>query len=190
MLALDIDYTDDIALLANTPIQAESLLQCLEQAAGSIGLHVNAGKIEYMGFNQKGDIVTLNGGSLKLVEKFTYLRSSVSTTENDIKMQLVKAWAAINRLLIIWKSKSDKIKGNGSTTWTLTKCIEKKLDRNYTRMLWTTWNKSWKQHPTKQQLYGHLPPISKTIQIRWTRHAGHYWRSKDELISNILWWTP
>ena len=50
-------------------------------------------------------------------------------------------------------------------------------------------NKSRKQHPTKNQLYGHLPPICKTIQIRWTRHVGHCWRSKDELISNVLLWT-
>ena len=32
---------------------------------------------------------------------------------------------------------------------------------------------------TKQQLPRHLPPISKTIQIRWTRHARHCWRNKD-----------
>ncbi len=42
-------------------------------------------------------------------------------------------------------------------------------------------NKSWKQHPTKQQIYGHLPPISQTIQVRRTRHAEHCWRSKDGL---------
>ena len=49
---------------------------------------------------------------------------------------------------------------------------------------------SWRQHPTRLQLYGHLPPITKTIQVRRTRHAGHCWRSKDELISNVLLWTP
>ena len=47
----DTDYTDDIAFLANTPTQAEILLQSLEQAAAGIGLHVNADKIEYMCFN-------------------------------------------------------------------------------------------------------------------------------------------
>ena len=57
-------------------------------------------------------------------------------------------------------------------------------------MLRAILNKSWKQHPTKQQLYGRLPPISKTIQIRRTRHAGHCWRSKNELISDVLQWTP
>ena len=56
----------------------------------------------------------------------------------------------------------------GCTTWMLTKWL-KKLDGNYTRML----NKSWWQHPTRHQLYGHLPPITKTIQVRRTRHAGH-----------------
>ena len=76
------------------------------------------------------------------------------------------------------------------TTWTLTKRLEKKLDGNYTRMLRAILNKSWRQHPTRHQLYGHLPPITKTIQVRRTRHAGHYWRSRDELISNVLLWTP
>ena len=51
-------------------------------------------------------------------------------------------------------------------------------------------NKSWRQHPTRHQLYDHLPPITKTIQVRRTRHAGHCWRSRDVLISDVLLWTP
>ena len=78
----------------------------------------------------------------------------------------------------------------GCTTWLLTKQQDKKLDGNYTRMLWAILNKFWWQHHTKQQLYGHLPPIMKTIQVRRTRHAGHCWRSRDELISDVLLWTP
>ena len=77
----------------------------------------------------------------------------------------------------------------GCTTWTLTKQLEKKLDGNYTRMLRTILNKSWSQHPTKYQLLGHLLPIIKTIQVKRTRHAGHCWRSRDELISDVLLWT-
>ena len=76
------------------------------------------------------------------------------------------------------------------TTWTLTKRLEKKLDGNYTRMLRVILNKSWQQHPTRHQLYGHLPPITKTIQVRRTRHAGHCWRSRDELIRDVLLWIP
>ena len=54
---------------------------------------------------------------------------------------------------------------------------------NYTRMLRAVLNKSWRQHPTRHQLYGHLPPITKTIQVRRTRHAG-------QLIRDVLLWTP
>ena len=144
-----------------------------------------------------------NGSSLKLVDKFTNLGSSVSSTETDINTPLAKAWTAIDRLSVIWKSdRTDKTKHSffpssmsillyGWTTRTQTRRMEKKFDGNYTRMLQAILNKSWrKQHPTKQQLYSHLPPITKTIQVRRTRHAGHCWRSRDELISDILPCTP
>ena len=77
---------------------SETLLHSLDQAAAGIGFHVNAHKTEYMCFNQRGDISTLNGSSLKLVGKFTYLGSSVSSNETDINTRLAKAWTAIDRL--------------------------------------------------------------------------------------------
>ena len=49
---------------------------------------------------------------------------------------------------------------------------------------------SWRQHPTRHQLYGHLPPITKSIQVRRTRYAEHCWRSRDELIRDVLLWIP
>ena len=67
---IDRDYANDIALLANTAAQAKSLLHSLEQTTGGIGLHVNAVKMEYICFNQRGEISTLKGGPLKLVDKF------------------------------------------------------------------------------------------------------------------------
>ena len=144
----DADYADDIALLANTPNQAETLLHSLERAATGIGLHVNAHKAEYMCYNQTADITILDGATLKLVDKFTYQGSSVSSTEKDIDTRLTKAWTAINTLSIIWKPDlTDKMKRSffqaavvsillyECTTWTLTKRLKKKLDGNYTRML-------------------------------------------------------
>ena len=113
---------------------------------------------------------------------------SVSSTEKDIDTRLTK---------VIWKSDlTDKIKHSffqaavvsiqlyGCTTWTLAKRMKKKLDGNSTRMLRAILNKSWRQHPKKHQLYGHLP--TKTIKVRRTRHAGHCWRSRDELIGDFL----
>ena len=138
---------------------------------------------------------------LKLIPTHTLSKSN--STENDIDTRLTKAWTAIDRLSIIWKSDlTDKMKRSffqavvvsillyGGTTWTLTKRLEKKLDGNYTRMLRAILNKSWRQHPRRHQLYGHLPPITKTIQVRRSWHAGYCWRSKDKLISDVLQWTP
>ena len=95
----------------------------------------------------------------------------------------------LDRLSIIWKSDlTDKMKRSffqagvvsillyGCTTWTLTKRLKKKLDGNYTRMLRAILNKFWRRHPTRHQLYSHLPPITKTIQVRRIRHAAHCWR--------------
>ena len=65
----------------------------------------------YVSFNQGGDISTLKDGSLKLVDNFTYLESSVLSTEKDTNTRLAKAWTAINRLSVIWISDlTDKIK--------------------------------------------------------------------------------
>ena len=191
---LDYSVRDELKVpwncnLFSWTLTGESWALQLEQAAGGIGLHVNTDKMEYMCFNLRGNISTLKSGLLKQVDKFTYLRSSVSSTETDINTWLAKAWTAIDRLSVIWKSDlTNKIKCSfyqavvmlillyGYTIWTLTKCMEKKLDSNYTRMLQAILNKSWRQHPTKQQ----------TIKVRRTRYAERCWRSKDELISNIL----
>ena len=109
-------------------------------------------------------------GSLKLVDKFTYVGSNVSSTGTDIDTRLTKAWTDY-RLSVIWKSDlTDKMKRSffhavvvlillyGCTTWTLTKRMEKKVDGNYTRMLRAILNKSWRQHPHKAAAI--LPPTT------------------------------
>ena len=154
------------------------LLHSLERAAAGIGLHVNAHKTEYMCFNQAGHISTLDGTSLKLVDKFTYLGSSVSSTEKDIDTRLTKAWTVIDKLSVIWKSVlADKMKSSffqaavvsillyGCTTWTLTKRLEKKLDGNYTRMLRAISNKSWRQHLTNTNYTATCLPLRKLSKL-------------------------
>ena len=140
---------------------------------------MNLDKTEYMCFVLYGDISTLDGKPLKLVEPFTFLGRDISSTERDINTRIGKAWTAMDKLSIIWKSDlTDKLKRDffqavavsvllyGSTTWTLTKRLENKLDGSCTRMLRAALNKSWRQHPTKKQLYRHLPPITQTIRER------------------------
>ena len=75
--------------------------------------------------------------------------------------------------------------GCAGSVWMYQWKTEKKLYRNYTKMLCAVFNKSWKQHPTKQQLYSHLLFIWQTIQVRLARHADYCWTRT----SDILLWT-
>ena len=115
----------------------------------------------------------------------TIIQWSDNSTSNPF--HYVRSGDEVHELKNTWYHTKLHIK---YTTWTLTKRLEKKLDANYTRILRAILDKSWRQHPTRHKLNGHLPPIMKTIQVRRTRHAGHCWRSKDKLISDVLLWTP
>ena len=126
-------------------------------------------------------LVILLADTLWLVNKW-------KNTDSNVTASRAYFGTKINTLFL--RQSADYILLYGCTTWTLTKWLEKKLDGNYTRMLRAILNKSWRQHPRSYQLYGHLPPITKTIHVRRTRKAGHCWRSRDELISNVLLQTP
>ena len=168
---------------------------------GQLGLHDAPRVVGSDGTVSIVEIVSLfprvENLKVKKVIKVSYLnyRESSVFRVKDIDTRLTKAWTAIDRLSIIWKSDlTDKMKRSffqaavvsillyGCTTWTLTKRLEKKLDGNYTRILRAILNNSWRQHPRRHQLYGHLPPITKTIQVRRNRYAGHCWRSRDKYI--------
>ena len=100
----DADYAVDQALLTNTPAQPQSLLHSLKQAAGGIDLYVSTNKTEFMCFKQKKELSPiLVVKTLKLVDKFTYLGSNISSTESDVNMHQVKTWNANDKLLIMWK---------------------------------------------------------------------------------------
>ena len=89
---------------------------------------------------------------------------------------LAKVWNAIDKLSIIWKSDlSNKMGFLPSCSCIHTIIWMHHMDTTKTNrekarweqhMLCAVLNKLWKQHPIKQQPYGHLPPISQTIQIR------------------------
>ena len=199
----DADYADDLAFFSDTIQGAEKLLHHLEEASSNIGLRVNAKKTEFISYNEEGTMKTQNNIPLKKVDDFKYLGSYIASTDNDIKINIGKAWSALTNMNAIWKSNlPDGLKREffrstvetvllyGSTTWTLTKKLEKTLDGTYTRMLRAVLNVSWKYHPTRARLYGPLPPISHTIRERRVTFAGHCWRSKEELVSDLILWEP
>ena len=198
----DADYADDLALLARSPTQAKTLLHSLERAAEGFSLHVNAHKTEYMCFNQTGDISTLNGSSLKLVDKFTYRGSSVTSIETVIDTRLPKAWTAINRLLVIWKSGlTDKMKRSffqaavvsrllyGCTTWTLIKRMGKKkawrqLNQECCEQYWTSPGGNTPQSSSYMTTYHSSWKLSKLDEPDMQDIAGEAWASSLVMDSN------
>ena len=165
----DADYANDIPILANTSNQAETLLHSLERATAGIGLHINSHKSEYMCFNQTGDISTLDGSPLKLVDIFTYLGSSVSSTEKDIDTRLTKAWTAIHKLSIIWKSDlADKMK----------RCIVTGICMHYLDANKTAGEKARRQlHKNAasiiEQVLEATPHRAPTIRLRTSHHENY-----------------
>ena len=133
--------------------------------------------------------VELYSTDLQCKEMSIHVNNSMQLFYILFYIALYQTWP-IKWNAVSFRQRSISILLYGCTTWTLTKWLEKKLDGNYTRMLRAILNKSWRQHPTRHQLYCHLPLITKTIQARRTRHAGHSSRSRDELISDVLLWTP
>ena len=176
----------------------------VELAVAQVGLQANETKTDYMMYNQpKGDLMTLNGGKLKMVDDFQYLGSRIASTEKDITMRIGKAWSALQKLNVIWKSRLKRqLKINlfratvetvliyGATTWTLTKSLTRRLDGVYTRMLRAALDVSWKTHTTNKKLYGNIPPISQTIKERRLQFSGHCSRAKNEVISEVILWEP
>ena len=186
----DTDFADDISLISSSLQNAQDLLISLEKAANCVGLYLNESKTEFMTNSPTLDntfiMKTLNGYNLKLVNDYKYLGSYISSSEKDFNTRKGMAWSACNDLHKIWVSNlNTKIKVNifktiiepillyGSETWTLSAKQQKRVDGTYTRLLMRVKNLSWKQHPTKQQIYNNLPPVSQVIKRRRVQFAGH-----------------
>ena len=168
----DIDYVDDIALTSNILKDANALLLKIELAAKEIGLNINTDKTEYINLNQNNNLhmESIGGNMIKRVVDFKYIRSYIKSTDRDVNIRIDKAWATLNSMKSIWKSKlSEGLKRNffiaavesvlvyRSVTWTLTQSIENNIYRAYTRMFRDVTNTSWRDHLTTEKLYGGIP---------------------------------
>ena len=199
----DTDFADDIALISSALKNAQSLLISLEQAANSVGLHLNEKKTEYMNLSadKTSEIKTLSGALLNCKEDYKYLGSFISSSEKDFLTRKALAWVACNKLHKIWTSNLEvSIKTKiflttiqpillyGSETWTLSRKIEKRLDGTYTRLLMRAKNLPWQSHPTRQQIYGNLPSVSSLVRSRRVQFAGHCHRASSEVVSSLVLW--
>lgn len=204
----DTDFADDIALISSKLDGAQKLLISLESAANCIGLYLNESKTEYLTLNLDDSlpkiIKTISGIELNCVLDYKYLGSFISSSEKDFKIRKALAWSACNRLHKIWssdfldselkvkifKTTIEPILLYGSETWSLTRKLEKQLDGTYTRLLRRVKNLSWRDHPTKDTIYGSLKPVSLTLKAKRVQFAGHCLRATSEVISSLVLWKP
>ena len=200
----DTDFADDLALLTNTIAMAQSFLLSLEEAANSVGLHLNESKTKYLSVNcQSESLNAKSGKELEHVNDFLYLGSYISSTEHDFSVRKAKAWAACHQMKKIWNStmrRSLKIRLfqatvesillYGSETWTITKTLSKRIDGCYTRMLRMVLNINWRDMIRNTTVYGDLPRVTEKIRDRRMKLAGHIHRHEDLIAHDVLFWDP
>ena len=144
---------------------------------------------------------SLSGNALKRVDDFKYLGSYIMCSAKDFRTRKGQAWNACNKLEKVWRSNlPNKLKRDlfktvveriltyGSETWTLKAKKVKREDGCYTNLLQRVQNISWRKHFTLSQIYGDLQPLSVTLAKRRAQFAGHAFRAKGEIISDILLW--
>ena len=188
----DLDFADDLALLADSIKQAEQLMNELEHAAQLVGLSMNASKTEYMTLNinsSNESVTSIHGNPIEHVADFKYLGSYIADSRKDFNTRKGMAWSACIKLQKVWTSGiSEQLKVKffkacvepvllyGSETWTMNRQFEKRINGCYTRLLMKAKNISWKKHPTLHQIYGDLPPIASVLAQRRARFASHCMR--------------
>ena len=146
---------------------------------------------------------TVSGESRESVESFTNLGSEISSTKKQMEIRIAKAWTALNKMDTFWKSVlSDNLRRSffratvesvlmySASAWSLTISLESKLDGTYNRMLRALLNIFWRQNPTKVQLRGPISDIATILRERRMHFAGHCWRAKQELASELVLWSP
>jgi len=146
--------------------------------------------------------LSLSSGPIKQVDDFKYLGSWLMDSSKDFSVRKALAWNAAKRLSKIWKSKtiSRKVKCNlflacvestllyNAVTWTMTNGLTKRLDGCYTRLLSFCLGYHWSDHVTNAVLYQDMSKVSKRLLERKLRFTGHCLRTKDQPISDLLFW--
>ena len=120
-----------------------------------------------------------------------------------MKVRKALAWKACNKMRTLWKSNLsnatkisffraaiESILLYGSEGWTLTEALEARLDGCYTRLLMVVQDLSWKDHPTRETIYGDLPKVSEIVRARRLNFAAHCTRRVNEPVANLVFWNP
>ena len=204
----DLDFADDLAVVSEDAQHAQDLLRALEDAAAEVGLLINCKKTKVLACGKTPPLntYTLRDGSLiGCVSDFKYLGSWIRTSDRDISVRKALATKACKNLSSVWKSPLstehrlrlframvEPVLLYGCETWTVNQEMLDRLNGCYTRLLRIAHNIDWTAHARNSFLYGNgaIPPLADTIAKRTLRFAGHAFRAKDQLVSDILMFEP
>ena len=207
----DLDFADDIALLAQRHQDIQAKTQKVEEIGKSIGLHINANKTKVMRINARSqEPVTVNNSAVEDVSEFVYLGSKVTNdgnSEEDVNTRLSKARGAFAALRNIWKSpklssttKIRLFKSNvlavllyGSESWKVTKAVCDKLDVFQGKCLRRILRIFWPNKITNEELHRrtNTTPLSIVVKKRRWRWIGHVLRMEEMAIPKVaMRWTP
>ena len=105
----DLDFADDLALLAHNQNQMQDKTRRLETFSAKTGLKINLRKTELIKINTTANTpITVGGKPIKEVESFVYLGSTITKqggTDVDVTSRIGKARGAFIMLKKVWTSK-------------------------------------------------------------------------------------
>ena len=207
----DLDFADDIALLAHKHEQMQNKTTLLEENAAKTGLRINHEKTKTMRVNARNsNSITLSRGNIEDVTTFTYLGSKVNEyggTEEDVKTRISKARVAFSMLKKVWRAKEISLKTKmrifnsnvksvllyGSETWSLTVANEARIQSFVNRCLRYILRVWWPNRIRNEELWEKTKqlPIGIQIKQRKWKWIGHTLRKDNANITRAaLRWTP
>ena len=202
---VDLDFADDVALLADSWLVMVSMVMRMEEVTQRFGINISAKKSEvlYIGRGE-GDVriedMELRGQRMKQVEEFVYL-GSVFTSDGKFVQDIerrragaTRAFGTLKRRLWGRREVSLKVKMTifnavvlpvllyGATAWLLTQTEERRLDAFEMRMLRGIVGVRWDDFVRNEDIRERLcqPPVSVKLRRARMKWFGHVERMGEE----------
>ena len=202
---VDLDFADDVALLADSWLVMVAMVMRLEQVTQRFGINISARKSEVLFIGRgEGDVrmedLQLRGQPMKKVEEFTYLGSVVTSDGKciqDIERRRAGATRAFGTLRQrLWNRReiSRKVKMKvfnaivipvllyGATAWAPTRTEERRLDAFEMGMLRSILGVRWDDFVRNADIRDMLCQVPVSLKLRRARMKwfGHVERMGEE----------
>ncbi|KAK0133547.1 putative uncharacterized transposon-derived protein F52C9.6 [Merluccius polli] len=202
VLVRELLYADDAAFAAHSEAELQLLCASFDSACQEFGLQISLKKTVVLA--QPATLcpaVSISNTSLSVVDKFTYLRSTVSNTNNldvELDMRIGKASSMFGKLSKrVWHNKNlssvctTRVLSTllyASESWTTYRRHEHRLNAFHFRCLHSILGVCWNDHVPNSFILektgsSDLYTIIRQRHLRW---AGHIQRMDDARLPKLL----